>query len=137
MENEKSLITPGQQVILSALVSMALSLITQHFFPDIQSGSHMLNAVEGGLWGLVFSSWLVQFQSVRVLRRLNQKLMASQEALGAPVEAPKAVTAVVDQPVAAAPVEPLVVPVVAVEKKVEAVGAPAKKSVVIKKKSKS
>jgi hypothetical protein len=136
MENEKSLITPGQQVILSALTSMALSLIVQHLFPDIQSGSHMLNAVEGGLWGLFFSSWLVQFQSVRVLRRLNQKLMASQEALGAPAEAPKVVEAVVDQPAAVGSVEPLVVPVV-VEKKAEAVAAPVKKSVVIKKKSKS
>jgi hypothetical protein len=63
--------------------------------------------------------------------------MASQEALGAPAEAPKTVEAAVDQPVAAAPVEPLVVPVVVVEKKVEAVAAPVKKSVVIKKKSKS
>ena len=88
-----------------------------------------------GLWGLFFSSWLVQFQAVRVLRRLTQKLTASSEALGAPAEAPKAVTAVVDQPVAAAPVEPLVVPVV-VEKKVEAVAAPVRKSVVIKKRAK-
>ena len=135
MENEKSLITPGQQVMLSALVSVALSLITQHFFPDIESGSHMINAMVCGLWGLFFSSWLVQFQAVRVLRRLTQKLTASQEALGAPAEAPKAVTAVVDQPVAAAPVEPLVVPVV-VEKKVEAGAAPVRKSVVIKKKAK-
>ena len=136
MENEKSLITPGHQVMLSALVSMCMSLIVQHFFPDIQSGSHMLNAIMSGLWGLFFSSWLVQFQAVRVLRRLTQKLMASQAALGAPVEAPKAVTAVVDQPVAAAPVEPLVVPVVVVEKKVEAGAAPVRKSVVIKKKAK-
>lgn len=136
MENEKSLITPGQQVILSALTSMALSLITQHFFPDIQSGSHMLNAVEGGLWGLFFSSWLVQFQAVRVLRRLNQKLLASQEALGAPAEAPKTVAAVVYQPVVVAPVEPLVVPVVVVEKKAEAGAVPVRKSAVIKKKAK-
>ena len=136
MENEKSLITPGQQVMLSALVSVALSLITQHFFPDIESGSHMINAMVCGLWGLFFSSWLVQFQAVRVLRRLTQKLMAPPEALGAPAEAPKAVTAVVDQPVAAAPVEPLVVPVVVVEKKVEAGAAPVRKSVVIKKRAK-
>lgn len=135
MENEKSLITPGQQVILSALVSMALSLIVQHFFPDIESGNHILNTMMCGLWGLFFSSWLVQFQAVRVLRRLTQKLTASQEALGAPAEAPKAVEAAVDQPVAAAPVEPLVVPVVVVEKKVEA-AVPAKKSVVIKKRAK-
>jgi hypothetical protein len=132
MENEKSLITPGHQVMLSALVSMCMSLIVQHLFPDISSGSHMLNAIMSGLWGLFFSSWLVQFQAVRVLRRLNQKLMASQEALGAPAEAPKTVEAAVDQPVAAAPVEPLVV----VEKKVEAVAAPVKKSVVIKKRAK-
>lgn len=135
MENEKSLITPGQQVILSALVSMALSLIVQHFFPDIESGNHILNTMMCGLWGLFFSSWLVQFQAVRVLRRLTQKLTAPQEALGALAEAPKTVEAAVDQPVAAAPVEPLVVPVVVVEKKVEA-AVPSKKSVVIKKRAK-
>ncbi len=136
MENEKSLITPGHQVMLSALVSMCMSLIVQHLFPDISSGSHMLNAIMSGLWALFFSSWLVQFQSVRVLRRLNQKLMASQEALGAPAEAPKVVEAVVDQPTAVAPVELLTVPVVVVEKKVEAVAAAVKKSVVIKKRAK-
>ena len=137
MENEKSLITPGQQVMLSALVSVALSLIVQHFFPDIESGSHMINAMVCGLWGLFFSSWLVQFQAVRVLRRLTQKLTAASEALGAPAEAPKDADATVSQPVAVAPVEPLVVPVVVVEKKVEAVAAPVRKAVVIKKKSKS
>lgn len=135
MENEKSLITPGQQVMLSALVSVALSLIVQHFFPDIESGSHMINAMVCGLWGLFFSSWLVQFQSVRVLRRLTQKLTAASEALGAPAEAPKDADATVSQPVAVAPVEPVVVPVV-VEKKVEAVAAPVRKSVVIKKRAK-
>lgn len=136
MENEKSLITPGQQVMLSALVSVALSLIVQHFFPDIESGSHMINAMVCGLWGLFFSSWLVQFQAVRVLRRLTQKLMASQEALATPAEAPKDADATVSQPVAVAPVEALVVPVV-VEKKVEAVATLVRKSVVIKKKSKT
>jgi len=85
---------------------------------------------------LFFSSWLVQFQSVRVLRRLNQKLMASQEALGAPAEAPKAVETEIYPPAVVASVEPLVVPVVVVEKKVEAVAAPVKKSVVIKKRAK-
>ncbi len=62
--------------------------------------------------------------------------MASQEALGAPAEAPKVVEAVVDQPTAVAPVELLTVPVVVVEKKVEAVAAAVKKSVVIKKRAK-
>lgn len=136
MENEKSLITPGHQVMLSALVSMCMSLIVQHLFPDISSGSHMLNAIMSGLWGLFFSSWLVQFQAVRVLRRLTQKLTASSEALGAPVEAPKTVEAETYPPAVAASVEPLTVPVVVVEKKVEAVAAPVKKSVVIKKRAK-
>ena len=96
----------------------------------------MVNSLLSGLWGLFFSSWLVQFQAVRVLRRLTQKLMASQAALGAPTEAPKTVAAVVDQPVVVAPVEPMMVPVVPVEKKVEAVAAPIKKSVLIKKRAK-
>jgi len=132
MENEKSMITPVQQMVISALASIVLTMGLQHFFPETQTGRPMVNAVMSGLWGLVFSSWMIQFQTVRALRRANQKLLAAA-APEAPAEPAKAVDVPVEVPVVAAPVEPVVV--VVAEKKVEA-AAPAKKSVVIKKKAK-
>lgn len=129
MEKSKGIVDPVHQMALTVLVSVAVSLGLQHFLPESQTGNPMVNSLLSGLWGLFFSSWLVQFQALRALRRSMSK---AEKALEAPVEAPKPVKEEVSQPVVVAAVEPVAAPV---EPKVEAV-VPIKKSVVIKKRAK-
>ena len=117
------------QMVVVVLVSMAASLGLQHFFPETQTGNPLVNSLLSGLWGLFFTSWFIQFQALRALRRSMSK---AEKALEAPVEAPKPVKEEVSQPVVVAAVEPVAAPV---EPKVEA-AVPAKKSVVIKKRAK-